>query len=191
MKNEGSKNSMAKIILATGGARSGKSGYAQGLAESLPGKRAFIATCPAPSGKDSEMLERVERHQQDRLGAGWETIEEELDLQHVLRDRFDVDVMLIDCLTLWISNLMNGNQDLSEDTIITICQEIITLCRQRSGTVIFVTNEVGCGIVPENDLARKFRDLMGRCNQELAKGADEVIFFSCGLPLFLKKSEST
>ena len=179
---------MAKIILATGGARSGKSAYTQTLAESLPGKRAFVATCPVPSGEDAEMMERVVRHQQDRLGAGWETIEEERNLHSVLKGHSEVSVMLIDCLTLWISNLMHYDHDLSENRMITLCQEIIEVSKQRQGTVIFVTNEVGNGIVPTNALARKFRDLTGRCNQEMAKGADEVIFFSCGLPLFLKKA---
>lgn len=178
---------MAKIILATGGSRSGKSEYTQNIAESLPGKRAFVATCPAPSEEDPEMLERVVRHQQDRLGADWDTIEEELDLQRVLKGYTDVNILLIDCLTLWISNLIHHKPDISEDGITTICQELIHLSKQRQGTVIFVTNEVGSGIVPANGIARKFRDLSGRCNQAIAKGADEVIFFSCGLPLFLKK----
>lgn len=178
---------MAKIILATGGSRSGKSEYTQNIAESLPGKRAFVATCPAPSEEDPEMLERVVRHQQDRLGADWDTIEEELDLQRVLRGYTDVNILLIDCLTLWISNLIHHKSDISEDGITTICQELIHLSKQRQGTVIFVTNEVGSGIVPANGIARKFRDLSGRCNQAIAKGADEVIFFSCGLPLYLKK----
>ncbi len=178
---------MAKIILATGGSRSGKSAYTQNMAESLPGKRAFVATCPVPSDQDPEMQERVIRHQRDRVGAHWETIEEEVDLQRVLRGHGDVDVLLIDCLTLWISNLMHHNPDINEDKITAICREFIQISRQRRGTVIFVTNEVGCGIVPENCVARKFRDLSGRCNQAMAKGADEVILFSCGLPLYLKK----
>lgn len=180
---------MAKIILATGGSRSGKSGYTQNIAESLPGKRAFVATCPAPNKDDTEMLERVIRHQEDRLGADWETIEEEIDLQGVLKGHSDMNVLLIDCLTLWISNLMHHVQDLTEDMMTSICQELIQLSKQRQGTVIFVTNEVGSGVVPANAIARKFRDLTGRCNQAMAQGADEVIFFSCGLPLFLKKSD--
>ncbi len=177
---------MAKILLATGGSRSGKSAYTQNIAESLPGKRAFVATCPTPSNQDPEMLERVVRHQQDRLGACWVTIEEEIDLQRVLRGHGDVNVLLIDCLTLWISNLIHNKPDINENEMTAICRELIQLSRQRRGTVIFVANEVGCGIVPETAIARKFRDLSGRCNQAMAKGADEVIFFSCGLPLFLK-----
>ncbi|MDD5758049.1 MAG: bifunctional adenosylcobinamide kinase/adenosylcobinamide-phosphate guanylyltransferase [Desulfobulbaceae bacterium] len=179
---------MAKIILATGGARSGKSAYAQNFAESLPGSKAFIATCPAPTGDDEEMLIRVERHRQDRLGADWLTIEEEVDLKSVLEGNLQVETMLIDCLTLWISNLMYAYPQIDEKAITERVEQLIAACRNRSGTVIFVTNEVGCGIVPEHASARKFRDLSGRCNQIIAKVADEVIFFSCGLPLFLKQS---
>ncbi len=181
---------MAKIILATGGSRSGKSAYAQSMAEDLPGKKAFVATCPVPSGEDAEMLERVNRHQQERIGAEWETIEEEINLQEVLNGNSAMDILVFDCLTLWISNLMHLRQDITEDKITELCEEIIDLCRKRQGTIIFVTNEVGSGIVPANAMARKFRDLTGRCNQAMAKGADEVIFFSCGLPLYLKKSTS-
>ena len=180
---------MAKIILATGGSRSGKSCYTQKLAVSLPGKRAFVATCPRPSEDDLEMQERVTRHQQDRLGVEWETIEEEFDLQGVLKSYPDVEVLLIDCLTLWLSNLIHRSHDLSEDMVTGICQELIQLSSERRGTVIFVTNEVGSGVVPANVVARKFRDLCGRCNQTIAKGADEVIFFSCGLPLYLKSAD--
>lgn len=178
---------MAKIILATGGARSGKSAYAQNLAESLPGSMAFVATCPAPTGDDEEMQVRVERHRQDRLASDWLTIEEELNLKTVLEGNPQIEIMLIDCLTLWISNLMYACPEIDEKEMSDRAQQLISACRKRSGTVIFVTNEVGCGIVPENASARKFRDLSGRCNQIIAKAADEVIFCSCGLPLFLKQ----
>lgn len=179
---------MAKIILATGGARSGKSAYVQELAESLSGPRAFVATCPAPDGEDEEMLARVERHRQDRKDAGWLTIEEQTDLLGVLKANLEVPTMLVDCLTLWISNLMQIVPALDEDEMTARCREILAVCRKREGTVIFVTNEVGCGVVPENAVARKFRDLSGRCNQAMGRGADEVIFFACGLPLFMKKA---
>lgn len=179
---------MAKIILAIGGSRSGKSAYAQKLAESLPGAKAFVATCPTPTGDDEEMLARVELHQKDRLEVDWLTIEEEINLDVVLAGNLQIQTMLVDCLTLWISNLMHVLPELDENEMTTLCQQLIATCRKRSGTVIFVTNEVGCGIVPENALARKFRDLSGRCNQAVAKEADEVIFFSCGLPLFLKQT---
>jgi len=86
--------------------------------------------------------------------------------------------------------MIHHSEDLSEDKITMICQELMQLSRQRRGTVIFVTNEVGSGVVPANAIARKFRDLSGRCNQAVAKGADEVIFFSCGLPLFLKRADA-
>lgn len=182
---------MAKIILATGGARSGKSAYAQELAESLPGPRAFVATCPVPGGEDEEMLARVDRHRRDRNDAGWLTIEEEIDLKGVLAGNLEVRTVLVDCLTLWISNLLCAEPSLGEDEMAARCGELLAACRKRQGSVIFVTNEVGSGIVPENALARKFRDLSGRCNQAMGRGADEVIFFSCGLPLYLKKANGT
>ena len=180
---------MSKIILATGGARSGKSAYMQELAESLPGPRTFVATCPAPGGEDKEILARVERHRQDRKDRGWQAVEEEIDLKGVLEDNLGVQTVLVDCLTLWISNLMHADTGLDEDKITFLCGELLAACRKREGTVLFVTNEVGCGIVPENQVARKFRDLMGRCNQAMGKGVDEVIFFSCGLPLYMKKAK--
>lgn len=179
---------MAKIILATGGARSGKSAYAQDLAESLPGPRLFVASCPAPDGSDEEMLARVARHQKDRQNRGWLTVEEQTDLIGVLAGNPAAQTVLVDCLTLWISNLLHVDAGLDEDQVTTLAGELLAVCRKRAGTVLLVTNEVGCGIVPENAVARKFRDLMGRCNQRLGKGADEVIFFSCGLPLYLKKA---
>jgi len=132
------------------------------------------------------MLGRIAQHQQDRLGTDWDTIEEEPDLQRVLREYTDVNILLTDCLTMWISNLIHQNPDISEDELTAICRELIQLNKQRGETIIFVTNEVGSGIVPANSIARKFRDLSGRCNQAIAKGAVEVVFFSCGLPLFLK-----
>lgn len=181
---------MAKIILASGGARSGKSAFAQNLAESVPGKKIFVATCPSPDGADAEMAERVARHQRDRQRREWLTIEEERDLKTVLEEHEESRAMLIDCLSLWVSNLLHTGMDTSEDEMIRLSEELVTASRSREGTVIFVTNEVGCGIVPENAMARKFRDLLGRCNQTIARGADEVIFFSCGLPLYLKKEDS-
>ncbi|GAB4344749.1 MAG: bifunctional adenosylcobinamide kinase/adenosylcobinamide-phosphate guanylyltransferase [Candidatus Abyssubacteria bacterium] len=179
---------MARIILITGGSRSGKSTYAQKLAESLPGARAFVATSPAT---DAEMRERIRRHRRSRSRSGWHTIEEPVDLAGVLNRADAFDVVLVDCLTLWVSNLMyQAEQDrtkISESVISRKCRELIRACAQRSGHVLFVTNEVGMGIVPDNALARQFRDLAGRCNQTMAAAADEVMLMTCGLPLRLKK----
>jgi adenosylcobinamide kinase / adenosylcobinamide-phosphate guanylyltransferase len=180
---------VAKIILITGGARSGKSSYALELAESISTKRLFVATCPR---LDAEMSERVRRHQEERRGRGWVTIESEMDLPGVLSDETEgFDVVLIDCITLWVNNILfaDEGQDLvlNDQRIAALCTEWLVSAQHFNGTVICVTNEVGLGIVPDNPLARKYRDLVGTCNQLIGKIASEVILVSCGIPLFLKK----
>jgi adenosylcobinamide kinase / adenosylcobinamide-phosphate guanylyltransferase len=182
---------MAKIILITGGARSGKSSYALNLAESISTKRLFVATCPKI---DSEMSERVRRHQEERRGRGWVTVESETDLNAVFSEQANgFDVVLIDCITLWVNNVLftGEGQDSSTDdhSIGMLCNEWLETAHQFAGTVICVTNEVGLGIVPDNALARKYRDLVGTCNQLIGRNASEVVLVSCGIPLFLKKSE--
>ena len=178
---------MARVILVTGGARSGKSSHAQKLAESLPGLRLFVATCPPC---DDEMRQRIRIHQNRRSARGWDTVEETTDLLRVLKETTRHKVLLLDCLTLWISNLLlEGRQkgaELTENAIEQRCRELLEACAGREGTVIFVTNEVGAGIVPDNALARRFRDLSGRCNQVMAAGADVVVFLVCGIPTYLK-----
>jgi len=177
---------MARIILVTGGCRSGKSVHALRLAQALDGQRAYVATCPVV---DDEMRKRIANHRRQRRN--WKTIEEELDLASVLRGNREYEVVIVDCLTLWVSNLMRQAEQagryLDEAAITRRCRALLAACRQRRGTVIFVTNEVGAGIVPDNALARRFRDLAGRCNQVMADGAGEVIFMVCGLPLTLKR----
>ncbi len=179
---------MARITLITGGCRSGKSDYAQKLAESLPGQRAYVATCPV---EDDEMRQRVEKHRCKRAGQGWDTIEEPLELAHVLNED-QHDVLLVDCLTLWVSNLMLQAEQTAtcfgELEIETHAKNILACCSRRTGTVILVTNEVGLGIVPDNALARRYRDLVGRLNQTIACEADDVTLVTCGLPLHLKES---
>ena len=143
---------MAEIILVTGGSRSGKSRYAQELAESLSCKRLFVATCLV---SDEEMRQRIERHQRDRAGARWQTIEEPLDLATILVGNQEYEVVLIDCLTLWINNLLfsDATNALSEESLSGKVRLVVDACKGRAGTVIMVTNEVGLGIVPENQLA--------------------------------------
>ena len=178
---------MARIILITGGSRSGKSAYAQKLAETLAGPRALVATCPII---DDEMRERVRKHQKARSQGAWDTIEETIDLSSVLRHAKKYRVLLIDCLTLWSNNLMyeagKCGREMEEEEIEELSRELLAACSERPGAVIFVTNEVGMGVVPENALARRYRDLLGRCNQVMAAGAHDVTFVVCGIPLRLK-----
>ncbi len=179
---------MAEIILITGGARSGKSRHAQKLGEALPGRKLFIATCPVT---DEEMHQRIERHRLDRQGAGWQTIEETVNLEQALVGNSDSDVVLIDCLTLWINNLLftDAGNMLDEEAVSVKVRKLVAACAKRPGVVIMVTNEVGLGIVPENGLARRYRDLVGRCNQEIASTADKVIMSICGIPLNIKETK--
>ena len=177
---------MAEIILITGGARSGKSGHAQALAEGCPGDRLYIATSPS---LDEEMRRRIERHRADRQGRGWQTVEAQLDLAGAMRANPKAEVVLVDCLTLWLSNLLfeaDEPEYLSEDMLAARAREIVAAARERSGVVILVTNEVGCGIVPDNPLARRFRDLAGRCSQTIAAEADRVDLVTCGIVQTIK-----
>lgn len=178
---------MARIMLVTGGARSGKSVYAQRRAEHLGQKRIYIATCPVI---DAEMQTRIDTHKQARAGHNWLTVEEETELGSAIEKSVRGDVILVDCLTLWINNLLYGSKisqkRISESDIEKRCQNILQVSRSHAGPVLFVTNEVGSGIVPDNEEARHYRDLVGRCNQTMAAGADEVVLVSCGIPLILK-----
>jgi adenosylcobinamide kinase/adenosylcobinamide-phosphate guanylyltransferase len=178
---------MAKIVLVIGGARSGKSSYAQKLAEEIDAPRAFIATCPVV---DDEIADRIRKHQHSRSEADWETIEEPVDLAGALRNTCSYNVALVDCLTLWVNNLMyeseRKGEDVTEDGVSRVCREILDVCSGLSGTVIFVTNEVGMGIVPGDSLSRRYRDLVGRCNQVIATAADSVMLVTCGIPMTLK-----
>ncbi|RDS78584.1 bifunctional adenosylcobinamide kinase/adenosylcobinamide-phosphate guanylyltransferase [Alteriqipengyuania lutimaris] len=163
-------------MLVLGGARSGKSHYAQQRTELIAGKLVFIGTAQP---FDDEMQQRIERHRADR-GDRWQTIEAPFDLIDAIRaaDR-QGDAILIDCLTLWLSNLMLAEMDVpGEELCATLAQ-----CRHP---VTIVSNEVGYGIVPENSLARRFRDQAGRLNQRVAQTADTVVLVAAGLPLFLK-----
>ncbi|MCC2603589.1 bifunctional adenosylcobinamide kinase/adenosylcobinamide-phosphate guanylyltransferase [Sphingopyxis yananensis] len=167
----------SNIIYISGGARSGKSRYAQNLAESLSPRPIYLATAQA---LDSEMQQRIVRHQQDR-DARWQNIEEPLDLAGALR-RHDSEgrVILIDCLTLWLSNLMFADQNIREQRN-ALCALLPTL----RATLIFVSNEVGMGIVPDNALSRSFRDEAGRLNQDIAALSHQAYFMVSGLPLRL------
>jgi len=184
---------MADITLITGGCRSGKSSHALRLAEDLPGPRLYVATCPPV---DDEMEARILKHRDARDPARWDTVEETLDIASVLRTPprpspqrggREYGVFLVDCMALWVNNLMYETEDLAEDRVAKSCRELISACDDLNASVIFVTNEVGMGIVPDNAVARRYRDLLGRCNQVLAAKAQTVILMACGLPLILKK----
>lgn len=180
---------MAKIILITGGARSGKSSYALERAEALSTRRLFVATCPKI---DAEMSERVARHQEERQGRGWVTLEKETRLADVfLQQSEEVEVVLIDCITLWVNNILftdvSQGQTVDDRYIGALCREWLDATSCFAGTIICVTNEVGLGIVPDNALARRYRDLVGTCNQLIGKQADEVVLVSCGIPLTIKE----
>lgn len=178
---------MAKTILITGGSRSGKSMTAQRLAEALPGRRVYIATAPV---LDEEMEERIRKHQQDRQGRDWTTIEAPLELEGAIRAAKEYSTVLIDCLTLWTNNLMfegeKQGKEISEAHIARHCEGVLKACKEHPGTIIFVTNEIGMGIVPENKIARRFRDLAGRANQVIAASCEEVILVVCGQSLKIK-----
>ncbi len=178
--------SSGRIILYTGGSRSGKSSAAVEKAKASGSAVCFIATCQP---QDDEMKQRVQRHQAERPG-GWKLVEEPI---HLAKRLAEVDlahhpVVIIDCLTLWVSNLMFVDEEqFNDESDATKCAvHLIEAARSYGGIVIIITNEVGLGVIPENALARKFVDLAGRCNQAIAAEADEVVLFSCGLPLPLK-----
>ncbi len=179
---------MAEIVLITGGSRSGKSGYAQTLAEAVPGPRAYIATCPVV---DPELAERVEKHREARRATDWKTIEETVDLAGAICRSAAYHVLLVDCLTLWINNLLyeaaRRGDVFTEELTAVRCREVIDACGAFPGTVLFVTNELGMGIIPDNETARRFRDCAGRCNQMMAEAAGEVTLVVSGIPLHLKR----
>ena len=163
------------MMLVLGGARSGKSSFALREAESCSAALVMIATAQA---LDTEMSDRISRHRQER-GSQWRTIEAPLDLVEVISREEASSVLVIDCLTLWLSNLMHAGRD-----PVQACEELIPVLKKRNA--ILIANEVGLGIVPDNALARAFRDEAGRMNQRIAAAADTVVFVAAGLPLYLK-----
>jgi len=183
---------MGQIILTTGGSRSGKSSWAQKTAESMSARRVFIATCPVI---DDEMRERIRKHKQARDEKNWHTIEEPLDIAVAIDSSHDFAVVLVDCLTLWINNLMyraeQENTAITEITVAMECRRVLDAAKRHPGFVLFVANEVGMGIVPENAQARLYRDLAGRCNQVFAEACDRVVFMVSGLPLEIKNSHKS
>lgn len=158
-----------------GGARSGKSRHAEALITRLPPPWVYVATAQA---FDDEMRARIMEHR-GRRAAGWRTVEAPLALADALRDAGDVPV-LVDCLTLWLSNLMLADANLDA------AEAALDAALGRAAPTVLVSNEVGLGIVPDNALARRFRDQAGRLHQRLAARADRVVLTVAGLPLFVK-----
>ena len=173
---------MKEIIFVIGGCRSGKSTYAMQTAERVPAEqKIFIATCVP---RDDEMKRRVARHQKER-SQNWVTVEAPLNLPEAIRQNSrSGDVILVDCLTLWVSNLLmeTGDESKIEETI----SQFINAIEKAAGPIVLVSNEVGAGIVPENALARQYRDIIGRVNQDVAKTAGRVIWMVAGIPVTVK-----
>lgn len=166
---------MSRLTLVLGGARSGKSRFAENLARQHGGPRTYVATAEA---FDDEMRQRIAKHREQRAGDGWQTIEATLDPASALPRE---GLVLLDCVTVWLGNLMHHGRDLRA--------EVSKLCAALEACpaeVILVSNEVGLSIVPENAMARRFRDEQGLANQALAAIADNVYFIAAGLPLKLK-----
>jgi len=172
---------MNKITLILGGARSGKSAYAQKMAQGGRAKVAFIATCMP---KDKEMAARIRLHKRARP-AGWKTFEDPENIPALLgKIGTSFNIVVIDCLTLWVSGfVLKGNSFIS---IKKETKSLLRALRKINACSIVVSNEVGQGIVPDNKLARDFRDIAGKVNQLVASQADEVFFMVAGLPLNIK-----
>ena len=172
-----------RSLLVLGGARSGKSRYAQSLAENSGKAPVLIATAWAG---DAEMAARIAKHRADR-GTLWRVVEEEIDMAGVLRREAASDkIVVIDCLTLWLSNLVLGSHDVESH-----CETLAQTVARLAGPAAFVSNEVGFGIVPDNALGRAFRDAQGQLNQRLASVCDAVVLVAAGLPLQLKPNGVT
>jgi adenosylcobinamide kinase/adenosylcobinamide-phosphate guanylyltransferase len=163
--------------LVLGGARSGKSRYAESLIAALRPPWLYVATA---EGRDAEMAERIANHRAQRA-SGWQTIDAPHDLASALGTVPLKAPLLVDCVTLWLSNRMLADADV--DCEIRVLEAALD---RRAGPVVLVSNEVGSGIVPDNALARRFRDLQGQLNQRLAAGADRVVLVVAGMPLIVK-----
>jgi len=175
---------MGLTTLITGGCRSGKSRQALVLAKGISGYKVFVATAEA---RDEEMKERIARHRKER-GGEWETVEEPVDLVHTFqRLENQKGVVVLDCLTLWISNLMLRGD--SSENILNEAGRLEEQLKRMPCETVIITNEVGSGIVPENSLAREFRDLAGEINQRFAASCDRVIHMVAGIAMNLKSGK--
>ncbi len=171
-----SKGESARLTLVLGGARSGKSRHAEALVTALPGPWVYVATAQA---FDAEMVSRIEAHRAARV-AGWRTVDAPVELAAAL-DAAGAAPVLVDCLTLWLTNVMLGGHDVPAAS-----ESLLVALARRVAPTVLVGNEVGLGIVPDNALARAFRDEAGRLHQALAARADRVLFMVAGLPMTVK-----
>jgi adenosylcobinamide kinase/adenosylcobinamide-phosphate guanylyltransferase len=167
----------ASLTFVLGGARSGKSAHAEKLVTAAPAPWIYIATAQA---FDDEMTERIALHR-GRREEGWQTIDAPLNLCEAIAGVSDERPLLIDCLTLWLSNHLLADHDVEAES-----ERLAEILAKPRGNWFVVANEVGLGIVPDNALARKFRDVAGRLNQKIAAEADRVLFMVAGLPLQVK-----
>jgi len=170
--------SLPRLMLVLGGARSGKSRYAEQAIVAASGSGIYLATAGVG---DAEMAARVAEHRA-RRGPTWSTIEEPLEIARCIASEARPDrPILVDCLTLWLSNLMHAGRDIAGET-----ERLMAALAGAGGPVVLVANEVGLGIVPETALGRAFRDRAGGLNQRVAAAAERVIFMAAGLPMLLK-----
>ena len=167
------------ITLILGGARSGKSRYAEKLIEAQPGPRIYLATAEA---RDGEMERRIAEHRA-RRDRSWQTIEAPHDLAAALSALPSRSAVLVDCLTLWLSNRLLADADIDREI-----EGLERALASHDGAVVAVSNDVGSGIVPDNALARRFRDLQGVLNQRIAAKASRVVLMVAGLPLAVKET---
>jgi adenosylcobinamide kinase/adenosylcobinamide-phosphate guanylyltransferase len=172
-------------ILITGGARAGKSSYAQKLAADIGGRVLFVATAEA---KDEDMRLRIEKHKKSRPES-WDTLESPVEVAKAIGKKDgDYTVVLVDCITMLVSNVMlqAGNEKSAESEVLKEIDSLISIMNSKTAAYILVSNEVGWGIVPDNELSRNYRDLLGRANQLLAQHADEVYLMVSGIPVKIK-----
>ena len=177
---------MAEITFISGGCRSGKSSYAEEEVLNKSGKHYYLATAEA---FDHEMKDRINRHREIREGKGWLTFEEAIEPEKIIK-KLESGIVLLDCLTLWISKLMweaeKKEQVISEKWMAERAENLISVMKQSPCSFVVVSNETGLGIMPMNAQARLFGDLAGRTNQLFAAAAKKVVFMVSGLPMVLK-----
>lgn len=169
---------LQKLSLVLGGAASGKSDFAEGLVTGSGLAPVYLATAEA---HDAEMAAKIARHRAARAGQGWRNLEAPRDIAPALATAVPGEAVLIDCATLWLSNLLLGGEDVEEAGA-----RLLSACSACAAPVVIVSNEVGQGIVPDNALARRFRNAQGRLNREVAAAADLVVAVMAGLPLVLR-----